>query len=161
MLRAIWAFSFLAAVLLVLLIPAYARSYHHHHARHHVRPTTAPEAPSFWSRFNGTDVLSAARAEVGNGPIYGRRNLWCARFMNWVLERTGHHGTNSDLAMSFASLPQTSMHVGAIAVMGHHVGIVSGVTARGDPVLISGNHGSRVREAVYPARRVVKFVEAR
>lgn len=81
--------------------------------------------------------------------------------MNWVLEKAGYRGTHSDLAMSFASLPQTSMHVGAIAVMGHHVGIVSGVTARGDPILISGNHGSRVREAVYPRSRIRAFVEAR
>lgn len=143
----------------------------HHHARHHthhVRPIGAPEAPGFWSFLrgnSGSDVLSAARQEVGNGAIYGRRNLWCARFMNVVLQRTGHHGTGSDMAASFASLPRTGMHVGAIAVMsrrgGGHVGIVSGFDASGNPILISGNNGGRVREAAYPAGRIYAYVEAR
>lgn len=145
--------------------PAQARHHHHHrHHAQHVRPIGAPVAPSFWSFLSnsGSDVVQAARAELGNGAIYGRRNLWCARFMNHILQVTGHRGTGSDLARSFASLPHTGLHVGAIAVMarrgGGHVGIVSGVTAAGDPIVISGNSGHRVRESVYPARRVVAFV---
>ena len=140
--------------------PAYA------HQRHHTR--VAPPVPSFWSLFQGStggDVVSAARSEIGKGAVYGRRSLWCARFMNYVLERTGHRGTGSDMAKSFATLPRTDLHVGAIAVMsrrgGGHVGVVSGVTAAGDPVVISGNHGGRVRESVYRKSRVVAFVEAR
>lgn len=82
--------------------------------------------------------------------------------MNFVLQQTGHRGTGSDLAKSFASMPRTDMRVGAIAVMGRrgggHVGVVSGVTATGDPVVISGNNGGRVREAVYPRGRVLAFV---
>jgi uncharacterized protein (TIGR02594 family) len=152
--------------------PAQARHHHsgkhHRHTVHHIRPKGAPVAPSFWSFLqgsSGSDVVSAARREIGNGAIYGRRRLWCARFLNVVLARTGHRGTGSDLAHSFASLPRTGMHVGAIAVMsrrgGGHVGIVSGVTANGDPIVISGNSGHRVREGVYSVRRVVAFVEAR
>jgi uncharacterized protein (TIGR02594 family) len=110
-------------------------------------------------------VVSVARSQIGNGAVYGRKRLWCARFMNYVLERTGHRGTGSDMARSFAALPRTDLHVGAIAVFrrrgGGHVGIVSGVTAAGDPVVISGNHGGRVRESVYRKSRVVAFVEAR
>lgn len=82
--------------------------------------------------------------------------------MNYVLERTGYHGTGSDVAKSFARLPHTGMHVGAIAVMGRrgggHVGIVSGIKD-GNPVIISGNHGHRVAEAVYSLRRIITFVD--
>lgn len=166
--------------------PAFAgRHAHHHKHTHHVRPASAPVLPVFWSFLRerpqpkqrvqhrhraaavvqvasgSSDVVSAARAEVGKGAVYGRSNLWCARFMNWVLERSGYHGTGSDLAWSFASLPQTYMHVGAIAVMRHHVGVVSGVTASGDPIIISGNNGHRVRETVYPRSRVATFVVPR
>jgi uncharacterized protein (TIGR02594 family) len=85
--------------------------------------------------------------------------------MNWVLEKTGHHGTGSDMARSFASLPHTDMHVGAIAVMsrrgGGHVGVVSGIDASGNPIIISGNHGRHVREAVYPRGRIYAFVVPR
>ncbi len=121
-------------------------------------------AKSQWSLFQpGSDIVSAARSQIGNGAIYGRRNLWCARFMNYVLEKSGYRGTGSDMARSFASMPRTDMRVGAIAVMsrgrrGGHVGVVSGVSASGDPIVISGNNGGRVRETVYPRRRVLAFV---
>lgn len=82
--------------------------------------------------------------------------------MNWVLERAGYHGTGSDLAFSFAKMPRTNMHVGAIAVMhrrgGGHVGVVSGISRDGNPIIISGNHAGRVREAVYPRHRIAAFV---
>lgn len=113
----------------------------------------------------GDSLVETARSQIGNGAIYGRRSLWCARFANWVLEQTGHRGTGSDMARSFARLPRTDMHVGAIAVMsrrgGGHVGFVSGVTTAGDPVVISGNHGGHVRESVYRLARVRAFVNPR
>ncbi len=142
--------------------PAFAK--HHHRHTHHVRPIGAPEAPGFWSflQGGGSDVVSEARSQIGNGAIYGRRNLWCARFMNYVLKVTGHKGTGSDMAASFAVMPHTSMRVGAIAVMsrrgGGHVGVVSGIDASGNPIIISGNHAGRVREAVYPRGRIYAFV---
>lgn len=131
-----------------------------HIARHRVRAVHG--APAVTSHLGSDSVVEAARHEIGNGPVYGRRSLWCARFMNWVLEHTGHQGTGSDMARSFSKLPHTDMHVGAIAVLsrrgGGHVGVVSGVTPSGDPVVISGNHGRRVRESVYPRSRVITFV---
>jgi len=105
--------------------------------------------------------VATARSQLGNGAIYGRATLWCARFVNYILEKLGYRGTGSDAAASFLSLPATDMHPGAIAVMRHHVGIVSGVDASGNPVIISGNNARRVREGVVSARRVLRFVEAR
>ncbi len=111
----------------------------------------------------GGSVVNEARRWIGTNPTR-RSRLWCGTFMNFVLERTGHRGTGSDLARSFASLGHrvSGPQVGAIAVMarrgGGHVGVVSGVDDNGNPVIISGNHGHRVAEAVYPRGRVYAYV---
>ena len=85
--------------------------------------------------------------------------------MNFVLERSGKTGTGSDMAKSFASYGHrvSGPQIGAIAVMtrgprGGHVGVVSGVDADGNPIVISGNHNRTVAEAVYPRGRVYAYV---
>jgi len=66
-----------------------------------------------------------------------------------------------DRAASWLRRPRTGPHVGAIAIVrrGHHVGVVSGFDAAGNPILISGNHRHRVGEGVYPRRTVLAYVE--
>lgn len=107
----------------------------------------------------GSELVSEARRYLGGNPT-SRGTLWCARFMNMVLERTGHHGTGSDMASSFANYGHriSGPQVGAIAVMGHHVGIITGVDAHGNPTMISGNNGNRVREAPISRGRVYAYV---
>jgi uncharacterized protein (TIGR02594 family) len=113
--------------------------------------------------FGSSDVVSEARRYLGGNPT-GRGRLWCARFMNMVLQRSGHQGTGSDMARSFANYGQriSGPQVGAIAVMarrgGGHVGVVSGIDANGNPILVSGNNGNRVREASYPRGRIYAYV---
>jgi uncharacterized protein (TIGR02594 family) len=113
--------------------------------------------------FGGGDVVAEARRYLGGNPT-GHSSLWCARFMNLVLERTGHGGSGSNLARSFASYGHriSGPQVGAIAVMGRrgggHVGVVSGIDASGNPIIISGNHGHRVAEATYSRGRVIAYV---
>jgi uncharacterized protein (TIGR02594 family) len=113
--------------------------------------------------FGGSSVVAEARRYLGGNPT-GRASLWCARFMNLVLERTGHHGTGSDMARSFASYGQrvSGPQVGAIAVMarrgGGHVGVVSGIDAQGNPIVISGNYGHRVREVPMSRGRIYAYV---
>jgi len=125
-------------------------------------PQAAPSAPSLFQA-GRADIVSEARRYIGGNPT-GRRSLWCGRFMNFVLDRTGHRSSGSDLARSFASYGRrvAGPQVGAIAVMsrrgGGHVGVVSGVDAQGNPIVISGNHGNRVAESVYPASRVYAYV---
>jgi hypothetical protein len=41
---------------------------------------------------------------------------------------------------------------------GGHVGVVSGIDRRGNPIVVSGNHGRRVAESVYPRSRVYAYV---
>jgi hypothetical protein len=114
--------------------------------------------------FGSSNVVDEARRYIGGNPT-GRGRLWCARFMNMVLERSGHHGTGSDMARSFAGYGQhvSGPQVGAIAVMsrgrrGGHVGIVSGIDASGNPIVISGNNGNRVREAAISRGRIYAYV---
>jgi uncharacterized protein (TIGR02594 family) len=110
-----------------------------------------------------SDVVAEARHYLGGNPT-GRGSLWCARFMNMVLQRTGHRGTGSDLAFSFARYGQrvSGPQVGAIAVMGRrgggHVGVVSGIDAKGNPIVISGNNGNRVRETPISRSRIYAYV---
>jgi uncharacterized protein (TIGR02594 family) len=112
---------------------------------------------------SGSSVVSEARRYLGGNPT-SRSSLWCARFMNMVLEHTGHRGTGSDMARSFASYGQrvSGPQVGAIAVMarrgGGHVGVVSGIDASGNPIVISGNSGRRVREAPISRGRIYAYV---
>ena len=81
-----------------------------------------------------------------------------------VLQREGYRGTGSDMARSFASYGQrvSGPQVGAIAVMGRrgggHVGIISGIDAQGNPIMISGNNGNRVREAPVSRGRIYAYV---
>jgi uncharacterized protein (TIGR02594 family) len=127
-----------------------------------VRPGAAEGAVTSGG-LGGSDLVSEARRYVGGNPT-GRGSLWCARFMNMVLEHTGHHGTGSDMANSFASYGQriSGPQVGAIAVMGRrgggHVGIITGIDASGNPIMISGNNGNRVREAPVSRGRIYAYV---
>lgn len=112
----------------------------------------------------GSGLVAEARRFIGGNPT-GRASLWCARFMNMVLQKTGHRGTGSDMARSFANYGHrvSGPQVGAIAVMsrgrrGGHVGVVSGVDAKGNPIIVSGNHGRKVAEAVYPRGRIYAYV---
>jgi uncharacterized protein (TIGR02594 family) len=113
--------------------------------------------------FGSSNIVAEARRYLGGNPT-GRGSLWCARFMNMVLQHSGYRGTGSDLARSFASYGQrvSGPQIGAIAVMGRrgggHVGIISGIDAQGNPIMISGNNGNRVREAPTSRGRIYAYV---
>jgi uncharacterized protein (TIGR02594 family) len=107
-------------------------------------------------------LVSEARKYIGTNPT-GRGRLWCGAFMDLVLKRTGHAG-GGNLAIGYehygtrVSGPQ----VGAIAVMGRrgggHVGVVTGIDANGNPIIVSGNHNNTVAESVYPRGRIAAYV---
>jgi len=113
--------------------------------------------------FGSPGIVGEARSYIGGNPT-GRGSLWCARFMNMVLQHSGYRGTGSDMANSFAKYGQrvSGPQVGAIAVMGRrgggHVGIITGVDAKGNPIMISGNNGNRVREAPVSRGRIYAYV---
>jgi uncharacterized protein (TIGR02594 family) len=114
--------------------------------------------------FGSSNIVTEARRYIGGNPT-SRGSLWCARFMNMVLQHTGYHGTGSDMARSFASYGHrvSGPQVGAIAVMGRrggggHVGVISGIDSRGNPIVVSGNNGNRVREAPVSRGRIYAYV---
>src|SRR5215470_12133912 len=99
--------------------------------------TLTPAGGAMGSSFGSSGVVSEARRYLGGNPT-GRGSLWCARFMNMVLQHSGYRGTGSDMASSFAKYGQrvSGPQVGAIAVMsrgrrGGHVGVITGVDAKG------------------------------
>jgi len=134
-----------------------------HYANTH--PNLAPDTTSSAAPVSGggSSLVMEARRYLGGNPT-GRGSLWCARFMNMVLQHTGHRGTGSDMANSFAHYGQhiSGPQVGAIAVMGRrggsHVGIITGIDARGNPIMISGNNGNRVKEAPISRGRIYAYV---
>jgi uncharacterized protein (TIGR02594 family) len=126
-------------------------------------PGAASIAMTTSGGFGSSNVVAEARRYIGGNPT-GRGSLWCARFMNMVLQHSGYKGTGSDLARSFASYGQrvSGPQVGAIAVMGRrgggHVGVVSGIDSQGNPIVVSGNNGNRVREAPISRGRIFAYV---
>ena len=131
----------------------------------HAQASVSPYEPGGGMAMSGSSsgLVMEARHYLGGNPT-GRGSLWCARFMNMVLEKTGHHGTGSDMASSFARYGQriSGPQVGAIAVMGRrgggHVGIITGIDSAGNPIMISGNNGNRVREAPVSRGRIYAYV---
>ncbi|MBV8754315.1 MAG: TIGR02594 family protein [Hyphomicrobiales bacterium] len=146
---------------------AAARGTHHgqHHRfadlRQHRRERAASTAAAViadGAKHGSSDVVVMAQRYRGTNPT-GRSHDWCAEFANLVLKRTGHRGSGSALARSFASYgrPAPGPVPGAIVVFPHHVGFVIGSDGHGRIRVVSGNHGHRVGEGFYATRRAIAY----
>ena len=120
--------------------------------------STAASAP-----VSSSSLVAEARRYIGTNPT-NRRSLWCGAFMDMVLKRTGHRG-GGNLARGYASYGTrvSGPQIGALAVMsrgrgGGHVGVVSGIDANGNVIVVSGNHNNTVAESVYPRGRIFAYV---
>jgi uncharacterized protein (TIGR02594 family) len=131
----------------------------------HSQASVTPDERGIATAASGSSsgLVMEARQFLGTKPG-GMGSLWCARFMNMVLEKTGHNGTGSAMANSFASYGTrvSGPQVGAIAVMGRHggghVGIITGIDSSGNPIMISGNNRNSVREASVSRGRIYAYV---
>jgi uncharacterized protein (TIGR02594 family) len=124
---------------------------------------TVADAPvSAIGLIGSNSLIADARKYIGTNPT-GRGSLWCGAFMDMVLKETGHVG-GGNLATGYAHYGTRvdGPQVGAIAVMGRrgggHVGIVTGVDASGNPIILSGNHNHTVAESTYPRGRIFAYV---
>jgi uncharacterized protein (TIGR02594 family) len=135
------------------------------HTRHglaQARAAAQSHSNSAYGGFTSNSLVAEARKYIGTNPT-GRRSLWCGAFMDMVLKRTGHQG-GGNLASAYARYGTrvSGPQVGAIAVMGRHggghVGVVSGIDANGNPIIVSGNHNHTVAESVYPRSRISAYV---
>jgi len=154
-----WALLLSYAVALALAGNiAAARPAHHH--RHVAR--VARVQNDLFGGFTVNSLVADARKYIGSNPT-GRKSLWCGAFMDMVLKETGHSG-GGNLALGYLKYGTrvAGPQVGAIAVMGRHggghVGVVSGIDANGNPIIISGNHNRTVAESVYPRGRIAAYV---
>ncbi len=171
-----------SVALAAFAVPALARPAHRHHAARAVTqpqdlgsmaddryPALTAQAEATGGRRRGhtgdayggpsSDALvSEARRYLGTNPT-GRGRQWCGAFMDMVLKHTGHAG-GGNLARAYARYGTrvSGPQVGAIAVMNHHVGVVSGIDPNGNPIIVSGNHNRTVAEAVYPRGRIAAYV---
>jgi hypothetical protein len=111
----------------------------------------------------GSPWLEHAMQDVGTNPT-GWKRQWCAKSVNLWLQRSGKKGCGGNTAISClnAGRKLSGPTIGALAVMKHHVGIVTEV--HGSQVtLVSGNHSGRsgarkVGVGKYARGRVVAYV---
>ena len=109
--------------------------------------------------FGGGGLVSVARSYTGTNPTK-RARQWCGEFLGLVVRKAGGKVPEGyALAKSWASLPRTTMHPGAIAVMSSHVGIVTGECENGGVRIVSGNHNRTVGEGCYPRGRIIAYVQ--
>jgi uncharacterized protein (TIGR02594 family) len=132
------------------------------HGSAQARRAAQSHANSAYAGFTDNSLVEDARRYIGTNPT-GRGSLWCGAFMDMVLKQTGHRG-GGNLALGYLHYGTriAGPQVGAIAVMGRrgggHVGVVSGIDANGNPIIVSGNHNHTVAEAVYPRSRISAYV---
>src|SRR5260370_36516300 len=62
----------------------------------------APGATAISGGFGSSNVVAEARRYIGGNPT-GRGSLWCARFMNMVLQHSGYRRTGPDPGPWFTS----------------------------------------------------------
>jgi uncharacterized protein (TIGR02594 family) len=126
------------------------------------RVAAQSHANSAYGGFTTNSLVAEARKYIGTNPTR-RSHLWCGAFMDMILRETGHRG-GGNLALGYEHYGHrvSGPQVGAIAVMtrrgGGHVGVVSGVDANGNPIIVSGNHNHTVAESVYPRSRIAAYV---
>ena len=103
----------------------------------------------------GSQLIRLAMEHLGDNPT-GWRHSWCGRFLAMTLEEAGHRG-GGNLAAGYADygLPAKAQ-AGAIAVMPHHVGIVTAV-GPDYVVLLSGNHGHKVGVGRYAKNKIIAY----
>jgi uncharacterized protein (TIGR02594 family) len=116
-----------------------------------------------------SSLVSVARSSIGaTARQLGLRRvtLWCATVLDQIwLPSAGYSPLGTDRARDFKKYGRRVQRpvIGAIAVLsrgrnGGHVGVVSGITRSGDPILISGNVRRHVTESAFSRHRVIAYV---
>ena len=102
-------------------------------------------------------LLQVASRYEGRRNFTGLNAAWCAAALGRWLQEAGYSRLASYRAADYARYGRPAQpHVGAVAVLSHHVGVVAGFE-RGKIVLLSGNHRRRVGYGTYAFRRIIAF----
>jgi hypothetical protein len=109
---------------------------------------------------SGAGLIATAKAYSGRNPTR-RSSQWCGEFMGLVVRQNGGRVPEGYAkASNWAKLPRTTEHPGAVAVMPHHVGIVTGQCENGGVQIVSGNYGrAKVGEGCVSRRQIIAFVQ--
>jgi uncharacterized protein (TIGR02594 family) len=116
---------------------------------------------------NATRWISEARLYLGStgGQLRMVHRRWCGEFMGRVARSVGMKTPrNPNWAADWDEVGYriSGPQVGAVALIGkrriHHVGIVTGIDAHGNPIIISGNHANRVVETAYPRGSIAAYI---
>lgn len=111
-------------------------------------------------------VILAMWRAIKRGGIKDDETAWCAAFVGWCLESTGHVSSRFESARSYLNwgVPLADPVVGAVCVLGRpghagagHAFFVTGMTATGNPVGIGGNQRNAVAEDSFDADRVLGY----
>lgn len=109
----------------------------------------------------GGNMVAEARRWLGSRNMTGTRGPWCRDFVNMVIVRSGLELADTsrraiDALRLGPRLP--GPRIGAVVVMRHHTGFVTGVEA-GRIIVVSGNsRGGRVSTGSYPIGRALAFI---
>jgi uncharacterized protein (TIGR02594 family) len=117
----------------------------------------------------GPPLVAVARRDLGKtGAQFGavHKHLWCGEALGrWARAAGIKTPRNPNWAPDWidAGRRLAGPQPGAVALIARrgrigHVGVVTGVTPGGDPVIISGNHLDRVVETPYPRGSVAAYV---
>ncbi len=125
---------------------------------HPVRSTSRECAPSEACDSvvsGGSQLIRLAMEHLGGNPT-GWSHNWCGRFLAMTLEEAGHR-SGGNMAAGYKDYGKPAKaQVGAIAVLPHHVGLVTAV-GPGYVVLLSGNHGRKVGVGRYAINKIIAY----
>jgi hypothetical protein len=140
-----------ALALVALSLPAEARP------RHIVQPVCIDSGDNLRPCLMGYGATRAATAvshSAGGRPA-GCPHAWCGC---WLMARLGLSDRSLWLARRWATIGSNAggPRVHAIAVWGHHVGLITAVNGN-QIMLLSGNDGNAVRERWRPTRGIIAY----
>lgn len=163
--------------------PHQVKHHHHHAARSHAPAMSAmtdamtpTERADYYSRggqyvsstkgqggVRGYSISTTGEGRPAQCRVYARGRLipWCGC---WARLRAGISDPAFNLVRKWLTLRHVAGRgarpvIGAYAVMPGHVGVVTGIDANGNPIILSGNHNHSVGEGVYPRRRITAYVQ--
>ena len=126
----------------------------HHHRHEKQKETQQTE----WVPMH--NLVMAARAHLGTNPT-GWAHVWCGKFMSLIAPQAAAKIDNPNAARNWAQLPSVGgCRVGAVAVMPHHVGVVSECNGRKIRMVSGNSVGHRVAETDISSSRIIAFVKA-
>jgi len=126
---------------------------HHHHFRHYSHHSGSVSV----AYGSGGNLVAAMESHLGGNPT-GWSHQWCAHYLGMMLHSVGLPDSGSNTAISYAHYGRpASPTPGVIAVMRHHVGVVTKVLGGDKVELVSGNHSHRVGIGVYSTQRIIAW----